>query len=64
MAYSNRLAMTAIEDKTDEVVPSRKLKAAPQGSEEIIITIKNGVVVKFVQNVSYSSLQGIDGEGI
>ena len=64
MAHSNRLAVAEIEDKTDVVIPSRKLKVAPQGSEEIIITIRNGVVVKFVQNVYFSSLEGVDGEGI
>jgi hypothetical protein len=64
MAYSNRLAVAAVEDRTDIVIPPRKLKAAPQGSDEIIITIRNGAVVKFVQNVYYSSLEGVDGEGI
>jgi hypothetical protein len=64
MAYSNRLAVAAVEHKTDVVIPSRKLKAAPQGSDEIIITIRNGAVVKFVQNIYFSSLEGVDGEGI
>lgn len=63
MAYSNHLAVAAVEDKT-VIIPPRKLKAVPQGIEEIIITIRNGVVVKFVQNVYFSSLEGVDGDGI
>lgn len=64
MVRSNQLAVAASEDKTNVIVPARKLKVAPQGSEEIIITIKNGAVVKFVQNVYFTSLEGIDGDGI
>ncbi len=63
MSYSNHLAVAAVEDKT-VIIPSRKLKAVPQGIEEIVITIRNGVVVKFVQNVYFSSLEGVDGDGI
>jgi hypothetical protein len=64
MAYSNHLAVAAaVEDKT-VVIPSRKLKVAPLGSDEIIITIRNGAVVKFVQNIYFASLEGVDGDGI
>ena len=64
MAQSNRLAVAAVEDRKEIVIPSRKIKVVPQGNEEINITIRNGLVVKFVQNIYYPSLEGIDGDGI
>ncbi|WP_237714795.1 MULTISPECIES: hypothetical protein [Pelosinus] len=65
MAQSNHLAVAAVEDRKEIVIPpSRKIKVVPQGNEEIIITIRNGVVVKFVQNIYYPSLEGVDGDGI
>jgi len=64
MAQSNRLVVAAIEDREDIVIPPRKIRAVPQGNEEIVITIRNGVVVNFVQNIYYPSLEGVDGDGI
>ncbi|SFM27964.1 hypothetical protein [Pelosinus propionicus] len=65
MARSNHLAVAAVEDRKEvAVTPLRKIKALPQGNEEIIITIRNGVVVKFVQNIYFPSLEGVDGDGI
>ncbi|MCC5466088.1 hypothetical protein [Pelosinus baikalensis] len=64
MARSNRLAVAAIEDRKEIVIPPRKIRAVPQGNEEIVITIRNGVVVKFVPNIYYPSLEGVDGDGI
>lgn len=64
MAQSNRLAVAAVENREEVVIPPRRIKVVPQGNEEIIITIRNGVVVKFVQNIYFPSLEGVDGDGI
>ncbi|AJQ28300.1 hypothetical protein [Pelosinus fermentans] len=64
MVQSNRLAVAAIEDRKEIVIPPRKIRAVPQGNEEIVITIRNGVVVEFVPNIYYPSLVGVDGDGI
>lgn len=59
VAIQKNSACVAVDHKT----VSLKENEAPR-SEEITVTIKNGTVVKFVQNVYYASLEGVNGDGI
>jgi hypothetical protein len=54
----------AVRDTGDVELLEGGVESASQGSDEIVITIRNGTVVKFVQSVYYSSLEGINGDGI
>ncbi|GMA97858.1 hypothetical protein [Pelosinus sp. IPA-1] len=65
MAHVNYAAYIATENKTNDSSSSVKEKGSiTQGSDEIIIRIKNGSVISFVKNVHFSALEGLNGDGI
>ena len=61
MAYIANATGLAVRNK-EELQTGAEL--TPQGRDEIVITIRNGTVVKFVQSVTFSSLEGLNGDGI
>ena len=58
------VAVAAVKNKTGVELSAMEKEAASKGSEEIIITIRNGTAVKFAQSVYYPSLECVNGDGI
>lgn len=63
MAHVSYVADIATENKITEVLAAKE-ESVSQGSDEIIIRIKNGSVISFVKNVHFSALEGLNGDGI
>lgn len=64
MALLNKTASIIAGHTTNSLPAKAKNEKNSLGNDEIIIIIKNGTVVKFVQHVYYASLEGINGDGI
>lgn len=64
MALKHNDAVVAVKNRADVVLPAMGKDATSQGSDEIIITIRNGTVVKFSKSVYYFSLECVNGDGI
>ncbi len=60
MAIKNNVA---VKNKKD-VESAMEKEVTSQGSEEIIITIRNGTAVKFAQSIYYPFLECVNGDGI
>jgi hypothetical protein len=64
MAHVSYVANIATENKITEALAAKEKESISQGSDEIIIRIKNGSVISFVKNVHFSALEGLNGDGI
>lgn len=64
MALLNKAAGIAAGYTTNSLPAKAKPEKNSSGNDEIIIIIRNGTVVRFVQHVYYASLEGINGDGI
>lgn len=64
MVHVSYVADIATENKITEALAVKEKESVSQGSDEIIIRIKNGSVISFVKNVHFSALEGLHGDGI
>lgn len=64
MAHVSYVVDIATENKITETLTAKEKESISQGSDEIIIRIKNGSVISFVKNVHFSALEGLNGDGI